>query len=261
MNWQALKNNFRFVFFAAGTALAMLISAPFTYLMVAPFHMAIQAEGAAWLYGALLTAAFVILLEVGAIGSKIAGVAWLSFFFLFLTFIGNFAIGSDYLARADLAYWPTLSSWRTNGYGWLMTLLYAAIVPLILGVFLHYAIKEARLTLSKTPPRSLEDKVTALGRDIRVIVDSLVFNQESAGNVPALPQAPQLLPRVGAYPEPTPVGTQVQLTPKTYPCPLCGEPLSLGQYGAANRKAANGTGLRGCHKCGSARPKKQNGQL
>lgn len=217
---QTLRRDPRFLFFAAGAALALIISAPNTYQIAAPLH------GATTWYGVALTIALVVLLEAGAVGAAIAGVRWLCWSLLALTFVANCAIGSVYLERADLAALPSLESWRASGYGWMLVLGYAAIVPVLLYTFLEYAIARAGELLSVTPDATPEDRLVG-------ILDAFAAR---------LPAPAPALPEQATYARPMPVvdaGTQVSVTPavpaRLYACPACGQSLTQGQYGAAKR--------------------------
>jgi predicted RNA-binding Zn-ribbon protein involved in translation (DUF1610 family) len=225
---QQLRRDPRFLFFASGAALALVISAPFTFAIVSPFHQAGERLSAGWWVGGLLSAGLVILLEAGAVGAKIARVTWLSLALLALTFVGNLVTGSDYWQRAALAGQPMLAAWRASWFGWLPPVLYAAIVPVLLYTFLHFAITRAdELLVSR--PRTVEGEVAELRRDVRALAGYL------RETLPALPEQ-------ASYARPELVrdaGTQAPVTPEKparhYACPSCGQSLNQGQYGAAVR--------------------------
>ena len=237
---QQLRRDPRFLFFAAGAALALVISAPFTFAIVSPFHQAGERLSAGWWVGGLLSAGLVILLEAGAVGAKVARVTWLALGLLFLTFIGNLVTGSDYWYRAALEGQPMLAAWRASWFGWLPPVLYAAIVPVLLYTFLHFAIARADEVL-RGAPRTIEGEVAELRRDVRALVG---YVRET---LPALPEQ-------AAYARPELVGdagTQASVTPqrpaRLYACPSCGMSLSQGQYGAAVKYGR-------CANCPPARP-------
>lgn len=220
----------RFLFFVSGAALALLISAPFTFAIVSPFHQAGAEWSASWWVGGVLSAGLVLLLEAGAVGAKIARVPWLALALLGLTFVGNLVTGSDYWSRAALDGQPMLAAWRASWFGWLPPVLYAAIVPVLLYTFLHFAIARAD-ELLRNIPRTVEGEVVELRRDVRALVEVV---KELAAPMPALPRqgaypAPQLVADAGTQPAETPVATRI------YACPTCGHTLSQGQYGAAVR--------------------------
>lgn len=225
---QQLRRDPRFLFFAAGAALALVISAPFTFAIVSPFHQAGDALTPSWWVGGMLSAGLVLLLEAGAVGSKIARVTWLSLALLALTFVGNLVTGSDYWQRAALEGQPMLAAWRSSWFGWLPPVLYAAIVPVLLYTFLHFAISRADEVL-RGAPRTVEGEVAELRRDVRALAG---YVRET---FPALPeQATYAAPRLVSD-----AGTQASLTPnkavRAYACPSCGTSLSQGQYGAATK--------------------------
>jgi hypothetical protein len=132
--------DFRFVFFTLGAAFAFCTSAPNTYAMLAAFHDGAHVFPSA---GAILTLCGVLLLEVGAIGAMIAGMWWLCYGFLGMTFAANWIIGADVLAQADLAQNPTFAALRDGWAGGLLPFVYAALVPVFLAVFLHNAVARA----------------------------------------------------------------------------------------------------------------------
>lgn len=225
---QQLRRDPEFLFFAAMVGLALAISAPFTYGIAAPFHQAGAQGSAAWWAGGVLTIALVILLEAGAVGSRVAGVVWLSRALLLLTFVANYVTGSSYWARADLSAMPALLTWRLSWLGWVAPVLYAASVPVLLDVFMGHALTRARGVLSGAP-RTVEGEVAELRRDVRALAG---YVRET---FPALPeQATYAAPRLVHD-----AGTQASLTPnkaaRAYACPSCGTSLSQGQYGAATK--------------------------
>ena len=225
---QQLRRDPEFLFFAAMVGLALAISAPFTYGIAAPFHQAGEQGSAAWWAGGVLTIALVILLEAGAVGSRVAGVVWLSRALLLLTFVANYVTGSSYWARADLTAMPALEAWRLSWFGWVAPVLYAASVPVLLDVFMGHALARARGVLSGAP-RTVVGEVAELRRDVRALAG---YVREV---LPALPeQATYAAPRLVHD-----AGTQASLTPnkaaRVYACPSCGTSLSQGQYGAATK--------------------------
>lgn len=224
----------RFIFFAAGAALALLISAPFTYAIVSPFHQAGLEGSGEWAMGAALSVALVILLEAGAVGAKIARVGWLSVALLTLTFIGNLVTGSDYWTRAGLAQQPMLAAWRASWLGWLPPILYAAIVPVLLYTFLHFAIERAS-ELIGGQRRGVADEVRILRADVRTLSDALL----------ELVRTPAALPEQVSYPRPELQRTQPVLMPPEA-CPVCSHPASKMQL----RTAAQHSGYicKGCGK-------------
>jgi hypothetical protein len=226
---ERLKNDPRFVFFAAGALLALLISAPFTFAIVAPFHQGGEALSPGWWVGGILSAGLVLLLEAGAVGAKIARVGWLSVGLLGLTFIGNLVTGSDYWSRAALVDQPMLSSWRASWFGWLPPVLYAAIVPVLLYTFLHFAIERADVLLSGRR-RGLAEEVRTLSADVRSISAAVLEIAQSQ-------RSPLALPDQAVYARPEEVRTQPVLTPD-FICDGCGSEATAHQRrGYAQHKA------------------------
>ena len=214
---QQLRRDPRFLFFAAGAALALVISAPFTFAIVSPFHQAGDALTPSWWVGGLLSAGLVLLLEAGAVGSKIARVTWLSLALLALTFVGNLVTGSDYWQRAALEGQPMLAAWRASWFGWLPPVLYAAIVPVLLYTFLHFAIQRAD-ELLRGAPRTVEGEVAELRRDVRSVAAALVEVAEGQRRLLVAPEQ-------ASYPRPEAVATPVAAQPVLMlpeACPACG---------------------------------------
>lgn len=214
---QQLRRDPEFLFFAAMVGLALAISAPFTYGIAAPFHQAGEQGSAAWWAGGVLTIALVILLEAGAVGSRVAGVVWLSRALLLLTFVANYVTGSSYWARADLTAMPALLTWRLSWFGWVAPVLYAASVPVLLDVFMGHALKRARGVLSGAP-RTVVGEVAELRRDVRSVAAALVELAEGQRRLLVAPEQ-------ASYPRTeqvaAPVAAQPVLTlPET--CPVCG---------------------------------------
>lgn len=200
-----LKRDLYFWFFATGALLALVVSAPATYAIVSPFH----SSGDRWGIG--LSVAFVLLLELGAIGAKISGVNWLCVLLLIFTIFANFAAGNDHLSRASLP--PTLEAWRSAGFGWVMVLIYAANVPALLYTFLHFAVKRARQILAfGRGGDSVTLEVRALAREVRALADSQALASMAR-------EAPEVFPAAT----------------RAYVCPHCGASLSQSQYGAMVR--------------------------
>lgn len=216
-----LRNDSRLLFFTSGAALALIISAPNTYQMAAPLH-----SDGSW-FGVALTIALVLLLEAGAVGAEIARVRWLCWALLGLTFAANAAIGSVYLDRADLSALPSLLAVREGGYGWLLVLGYAAIVPVLLYTFLHYAIARAQeLAGQRSPAQELAEQVA--DRVIAIL--------------PAV--QPLALPAQPIYDAPREQRTAALVTPD-FTCDVCGQDAS-----AMQRRTAKQHGAWVCKGCG-----------
>jgi len=236
-----LQRDPEFVFFASGAALALIISAPFTFAIVAPFHQAGVPLSPAWWVGGALSAGLVLLLEAGAVGAKIAGVRWLALALLGLTFVGNLVTGSDYWARANLLHQPMLAAWRESWFSWLPPVLYAAIVPVLLYVFLHFALERARAVLRGTP-RTIEGEVAELRRDMRSAAAALSELADGQRRLLALPEQASY-PRAQAAAEPM-AAQPVPTLPSA--CPACGtEPTQMQQRTA---KQHQGWSCKGCGK-------------
>jgi len=235
-----LRRDPRFLFFAAGAALALVISAPFTYAIAAPFHQSGEAFTPGWWVGGLLSAGLVLLLEAGAVGSKIARVTWLSLALLALTFVGNLVTGSDYWQRAALDGQPMLAAWRASWFGWLPPVLYAAIVPVLLYTFLHFAITRADEVL-KGAPRTVVGEVAELRRDVRSATAALAELADGQRRLLALPEQASY-PRAQAAVAPE--AAQPVLMRYTE-CPECGTKPSMMQ----DRTADQHKGWH-CRECG-----------
>lgn len=194
----------RFWFFAAGAVLALAISAPNTYQIAAPLH----GDGQHW-YSIMLTVALVVLLEAGAVGAEIAGVRWLCGALLTLTFVANVTIGSAAFDMADLTALPSLAAWRTSGWGWLLVLFYSASVPMLLWLFLHYALARAQ-QLSAPGAHPERTPAQDLRTELRTLLDEL-----------RTPTQPLHLPAQQVYARPEAVRTEPVLTPD-FACDACG---------------------------------------
>lgn len=219
----------RFIFFALGAALALLISAPFTFAIVSPFHQGGETFSPGWWIGGVLSAALVILLEAGAVGAKIARVGWLSIGLLALTFIGNLVTGSDYWTRANLTGQPMLQAWRAGWLGWLPPVLYAAIVPVLLYTFLHFALERAEELLTGKR-RGLAEEVADVRRDVRSVSAALLELVEAQ-------RPPALLPDAGSFAAPREVRTQPVAEPN-FTCDVCeGEASAHQRRGYAQHRA------------------------
>lgn len=235
----------KFTFFAAGAALALIISAPNTYQMAAPLH-----SDGSW-FGVALTIALVVLLEAGAVGAEIAGVRLLCWLLLGLTFAANAAIGSVYLDNADLTKLPSLLSVRTSGRGWLLVLGYAAIVPVLLYTFLHYAIKRAQeLAGQRSPAQELAHQVADRVVAILPMAAPLALPAQPIYAAPrevpdeqrtAAVTTPQTADRIPDQPAQR---NDALLTPNTG-CAVCGE-----QPSAMQRRTAQQHGAWRCKNCG-----------
>lgn len=224
-----LRRDPRFLFFASGAGLALVISAPFTFAIVAPFHQGGEPLTPGWWVGGLLSAGLVVLLEAGAVGAKIARVGWLALALLALTFIGNLVTGSDYWQRAALANQPMLSAWRASWFGWLPPMLYAAIVPVLLYTFLHFAIARADELLAGRP-QTIEGQIAEVRRDVRSVVAAVLELSDSQRTLFALPDQAR-------YPVPTHQRTQPVPSPN-FVCDGCGAEATPHQRrGFANLKA------------------------
>jgi hypothetical protein len=155
--------DFRFMFFALGTLFAFVTSAPNTYALLAAFHDGAHAFPS---WGAALALCGVLLLELGAIGAMIAGVWWLCYSFLGMTFAANWIIGADVLARADLAQYPTFAALRDGWAGGALPFTYAALVPVFLAVFLHSAVARAH-ALSGAATHGAHPELAQLRTEVR----------------------------------------------------------------------------------------------
>lgn len=228
MQMQQLRRDPEFIFFAAMVALALAISAPFTFGIAAPFHQAGEVGSAAWWYGGVLTLGLVVLLEAGAVGSRVAGVVWLSRALLLLTFVANYVTGSSYWARADLSAMPALEAWRLSWFGWLAPVLYSASVPVLLDVFMGHALDRARLVL-RGAPRTVEGEVAELRRDVRSATAALVELADGQRRLLALPdQASYPRAQAASTPEAAKPVLVAQMT-----CDVCGEKARPMQLRAA----------------------------
>lgn len=213
----------RFIFFSAGALLALLISAPNTYQIAAPLH-----GGGDGPYGILLTVALVVLLEAGAVGAEIAGVRWLCWALLGLTFVANCAIGSAAFDRADLTALPSLLAWRQSGYGWLLVLFYSASVPVLLYTFLHYALKR----LGEVSGQTIRTPTQEAAHELRTLVQEL--------------RTPLALPEQSTYARPVEIRTDAPLTPN-FACDVCGEeatPRQRSSYAQMHVWRCKGCGKR-----------------
>jgi hypothetical protein len=198
----------RFWFFALGATLAVAISAPNTYQIAAPLH----GGGDGW-YGIVLTVALVALLEAGAVGAEIAGVQWLCWSLLGLTFVANVTIGSAAFDMTDLAAKPSLAAWRASGYGWLLVLFYSASVPVLLYTFLHYALARVR-ELSAPGAQEVRTPAQDMAEALRTLLSEL--------------RTPAQLPDQVVYPRPEEVRTQ-PVTAPDFTCDGCGAEATAHQ--------------------------------
>lgn len=217
---ERLRTDVRFWFFTSGAALALIISAPFTFAIVSPFHQGGAAFTPGWWVGGVLSAALVLLLEAGAVGAKIARVGWLSLGLLALTFVGNFVTGSDYWTRANLEGQPMLMAWRASWLGWLPPVLYAAIVPVLLYTFLHFAVERADQLLTGKR-RGVAEELADVRRDVRSLSAALVDLVEAQ-------RTPLALVDQVTYSSPREVRTQPVLTPN-FTCNACQTEASAHQ--------------------------------
>lgn len=230
----------QFRFYAVGAALAFCVSAPATFAMVSPFHQAGELFTAGWWLGGVLSSALVLLLEAGAIGAMIAGRHWLCAGLLCLTFIANYATGNDYWSRAALGAAPTLKAWRDGWLGWAAPILYAASVPALLALFLHYAVARAH-ELRGAVRTSDEQSALVIAQVQQTSAQQLALVAELVERVHELaaPQRADLaLPRQEALPPPQ----------RRYTCAACGQELTQQAHAAAH---SHGRGGR-CKACRAA---------
>lgn len=220
--------DFRFAFFAGGTFFAFLTSAPNTYALLAAFHDGAHAWPSA---GALLTLCGVLLLEVGAIGAMVAGMYWLCYAFLGMTFAANWIIGADVLARADLTQYPTFAALRDGWAGPALPLVYAALVPVFLAVFLHSAVARAHALAGAQP----HDPALVVRAEVAQVRDALAQLAQTVAQRPALTAEQVRAIVVDALPAET--HARALPTPQPAPaprpgkvCPNCGVPVNPRSY-------------------------------
>lgn len=228
--------DFRFVFFAGGTLFAFLTSAPNTYALLAAFHDGAQAFPS---WGAVLTLCGVLLLEVGAIGAMVATMYWLCYAFLGMTFAANWIIGADVLARADLAQYPTFAALRDGWAGPALPLVYAALVPVFLAVFLHSAVARAHaLSGAPThdPDAGVRSELAQMRNDLAQLTHLRDALAQLAHNVAQRPVLTAEQVRAIVV-DVMPVETHARALPVEQPapvkgkaCPNCGRPVNARSY-------------------------------
>lgn len=120
-------------FFGLASLACLAVSLPATASAMQLFHG--REEGIA----------ATLVFEIGAVGSELATLAipqWrgrllaLTVALLILTTGGNYALGVDTFALAQLAPTSTYALIRASGYGWLLAVVSSAIFPSLLLVFL-----------------------------------------------------------------------------------------------------------------------------
>jgi len=140
-----------------------------------------------------------------------------------------------------------LAAWRASWFGWLPPVLYAAIVPVLLYIFLHFAVARAE-ELLRGAPRTVEGEVQALRMDVRSVADAILELADSQRKMLALPEQ-------ASYPRPegvADVALRTRQTGDSWTCTQCGTTATTGQRGAAGRH-----GHWRCKGCG-ARQERQN---
>jgi hypothetical protein len=146
------KNDIALAFFAGAAAILLLVSMPATYAVVAPFHSAGDYFGIGLALGTLLA------FEIGAVGCKLVTLAipqWsgrmnlLTILLLGLTTLANYWHGVDLFQQAQLA--PSLAAVRDAGYGGLAASIYAAVIPLLLFVFLSATVARVKQLQTSAP--------------------------------------------------------------------------------------------------------------
>lgn len=187
---------------------ALAVSAPATYNLVAVYHNdGTQA-------GIVATVALLVILEAGAVVSKLAtlwtrdGRGWLLGFCgaaLSVNTLSNFIHGGLLASGRGLS-WPA---------AWLGALVYAAFLPGLLYLMLHLIC--ARVRSLQGLQRTVEDEVALVLQPVARAVETARQAQRALGQISA---APALLPDQVIYPRPQAVRVQPVLVPQIE-CPQC----------------------------------------
>jgi hypothetical protein len=168
-----LRNDPPLVLFGLTVVLLVVVSAPATYSVISQFH------GAGNWFGILLSLAFLVSLEVSAVGCKLSVALvpqwrwWLNsltVLLLLLTTVANYAVGYDYFVTATDPG-PTLTAWREAGYTPLLALVFAGLVPTLLFVFLTLFTARVK-TLQQAEPAA-DDPVHVLVQQQEALLEAL----------------------------------------------------------------------------------------
>lgn len=214
---------------------ALIVSAPATYALVARYH----SDGTPW--GIAATVALLVILEAGAVASKLATIwapearRWLVGFCIAALGVNTL---SNWLHGAALA--------AANGLGWLAAwggaLIYAAFLPALLYLMLSLIVQ--RVSLLRGIERTTADEVALV---LRPVAHAVAVAQEAQRTLTSL--VPHL-----ALPEPQSTYARAQLVdepvvaqPAALPaaCPACGAPPTQMQ-----RRTAQQHGGWVCKGCG-----------
>ena len=214
----------------------LIVSGPETYNLVAQYH----SDGSA--LGIAATVALLVILEVGAVASKLATLwapearRWLIGFTLVALGVNTL---SNWLHGAALA--------TLNGMGWFAAwvgaLLYAALIPALIYLMLSLIVQ--RIGLLRGIQRTTADEVALT---LRPVLHAVAVAQQARISLaelapPALPepQASYARPQQVAEPE---AAQPVAALPEA--CPACGaEPTKMQRRTAAQH---SGWSCKGCGK-------------
>ena len=220
---------------------ALVVSAPATYALVARYH----SDGS--YIGIAATVALLIILEAGAVASKLATIwapearRWLVGFCIAALGVNTL---SNWLHGAALA--------TANGLGWLAAwggaLIYASFLPALLYLMLSLIV--ARVGLLRGVERTTQDEVALT---LRPVVHAVAVAHEAQRSLrtllptPALPEPDATYARAQLVAEPA-AAQPVLTLPEA--CPACGtEPTKMQ---ARTAKQHGGWSCKGCGKRVSA---------
>jgi hypothetical protein len=216
-------------------AAGLIVSGPATYSLVARYHSDNTPLGIA------ATVALLVILEVGAVASKLATLwapearRWLIGFTVVALGVNTL---SNWLHGAALA--------TANGFGWFAAwvgaLLYAALIPVLIYLMLSLIVQ--RVALHRGVERTTADEVAIV---LRPVLHAVAVAQQARISLaelapPALPEPQATYPRALAVAEPE-AAQPVAMLPEA--CPACGTEPTKMQL----RTAAQHSGWR-CQGCG-----------
>jgi hypothetical protein len=218
-------------------AAGLIVSGPATYSLVARYHSDNTPLGIA------ATVALLVILEVGAVASKLATLwapearRWLIGFTVVALGVNTL---SNWLHGAALA--------TANGLGWFAAwagaLLYAALIPVLIYLMLSLIVQ--RVALHQGIERTTADEVAIVLRPVAHAVAVAAEAQRTLASLvplPALPEPQASYPRALAVEAPE-AAQPVAMLPTA--CPACGAAPTAMQLRTA--KQHNGWTCKGCGK-------------